>query len=114
VLAKCERRAFELPGDRGEPGEQRLAARDDDAGMAAQHLRVALRQMKLASADIDPHIGVGHHQIGIAGEPETGNIKQRGQVLVGYRHVDVFEMNRVAEVLGGTIELLLHGHGSEG
>ena len=72
--------------------------------MAAQHLRFAARQVKLAAADIDPHIGVGHHQIGIAGEPKPGDIKQRGQTLVGHLDVDVFEVDRVAEIFGGTVE----------
>jgi hypothetical protein len=79
--------------------------------MAAQHLRLAARQMKLASADIDPHIAVGHHQIGVAGKPEPGDIKQSGQALVGHLYVDVFEMDGVAEILGAAIEWLIHGHG---
>ena len=40
VLAERERRALELACATGEPREQRLAARDHDAGMAAQHLRL--------------------------------------------------------------------------
>jgi hypothetical protein len=72
--------------------------------MTAQYLCLAARQVKLASADIDPHIGVGHHQIGVAGEPKPGDIKQRGQTLVGHLHVDVFEMDRVAEIFGGAVE----------
>jgi hypothetical protein len=80
--------------------------------MAAQHLRLAFRQMKLAPADIDPHVGVGHHQIGIAGEPKACDVKQRRQPLIGDLDVDMFEMDGVAEVLGGTIEGLMHGCGS--
>ena len=110
MLAERERGAVEFFGDGREPAEQRLAAGDDDAGMAAQHLRLAARQMKLASADIDPHVGVGHHQIGIAGEPEPGDIEQRRQMLVGHLDVDVFEMDRIAEVFGGAVELLVHAH----
>ena len=111
VLAECERGAFELLRDRGQPREQRLAARDDDAGMAAQHLRPAVRQMKLAPADIDPHVGVGHHQIGIAGQPQPGDVEQRRQPLIGDLDVDVLEMDGVAEVFGGAVEWLLHGVG---
>src|SRR5690348_6306407 len=74
--------------------------------MAAQHLRCASRQMKLASADIDPHVGVRHHQIGIAGQPEAGDVKQRRQPLVGDGDVDMLEMDRVAEILCGAVELL--------
>jgi len=33
------------------------------------------------------------------------------QALVGHLHVDVFEMDGVAEIFGGAIELLIHGHG---
>src|SRR5712692_2248095 len=79
--------------------------------MAAQHLRLAARQMKLASADIDPHIAVGHHQIGVAGKPEPGDVKQRGQALVGHLYVDMSEMDRGAEILGAAIEWLVHGRG---
>src|SRR5437879_7862355 len=68
--------------------------------------------MKLAAADIDPHVGVRHHDVGIAGEPKPGDIEQRGQPLVRHRHVDMFEMDGVAEILGGAVELLLlHGRG---
>src|SRR5688572_21995981 len=76
--------------------------------MAAQHLRAAIRQMKLAPAHIDPHVGVRHHQVGIAGQPEAGDIKQRRQPLVGDRDVDMLEMDRIAEILCGAVELL-HG-----
>src|SRR5258708_13231849 len=93
---------------RSEPVEQRLAARDDEAGMAANHLRPTGRQMKLAPADVDPHIAVGHHQIGITSQPEACDIEQGGQALIGHLHVDVFEMDRVAEILGGPVECLLH------
>ena len=80
--------------------------------MAAQHLRVAGWQMKLAAADIDPHVAVGHHQIGVAGEPEARDIEQGGQALVGDCDVDVLEMDRVAEVFGGAVEVCCMGRGS--
>src|SRR5829696_7852008 len=76
--------------------------------MAAQHLRGAVRQMKLAPADIDPHVGVRHHQIGIAGQPEACDIEQRRQPLIGDGDVDMLEMNGVAEILCGAVEWLLH------
>jgi hypothetical protein len=45
-----------------------LERRDDEADMAAQHIRVAGRQMELAVADIDPHVvGAGEHE-GVAGQ----------------------------------------------
>ena len=109
VLAEFERGAFQLLRDRRQPLKQRLAPGDDDCGMAAKHLRSTIRQMKLALADIDPHVGVRHHQIGIAGQPEAGDIEQRRQPLIGHRDVDVLEMDRVTEVFCGAVELLLHG-----
>src|SRR5438067_392130 len=112
VLAERERGAAKLLCDRREPIEQGLTARNDNAGMAPQHLRVSARQMKLAAADIDPHVAVGHHQIGVAGKPEARDIEQRGQALIRHLDVDVFEMDRVAEVFGGAVEWLLHGCGS--
>ena len=108
VFAEREFGAFEFLGDRRQPLQQRLAAGDHDAGMAAKHLRRACRQMKLALADIHPHVGVGHHQIGIAGQPEAGDIEQRRQALIGHEDIDVFEMDRVAEIFCGAVELL-HG-----
>src|SRR3954451_11289505 len=81
--------------------------------MTAQHLRPAARQMKLASSGVDPHVGVGHHQKGIAGEPKACDIEQRGEALVRDLDVDVLEMDRVAEIFFGSIELLRHGRGSD-
>ncbi len=99
----------EFGANRRQPFEQRGTPRDHKAGMAAQHLRFATRQMKLVAADIDPHIGVGHHQIGIARQPEPGHIEQCRQMLVGDLDVDVFEVNRIAKVFCGAVEFLLHG-----
>src|ERR1700722_13066514 len=69
VLAKGKFRAFQFLRDRGETVEHGLAARDEEPGMAPQHLRLAAWQMKLAPADIDPHIVVRRHQIGVTGKP---------------------------------------------
>jgi hypothetical protein len=81
--------------------------------MPAQHLRRAGRQVKLAAADIHPHVAVGDHQIGVPGQAEAGHVEQRRQPLVGDLDVDVLEMDGVAEVFGGAVEmLLLHGRGS--
>src|SRR6266567_8515174 len=49
ALAERKRGAVELLCDRREPIEQGVAARDDDPGMAAQHLWHAAWQMKLAA-----------------------------------------------------------------
>ena len=115
VLGEAEGGAFELLGDRGEAVEQRLAAGDDERRYGRAAPAPGRRQMKLAPADIDPHVGVGHHQIGVAGQPEPRDIEQCRQPLVGDLNVDVLEMDRVAEVLGGAVEIvLLHGCGSRG
>jgi hypothetical protein len=77
--------------------------------MAAQHLRLARRQMKLARADIDPHVGVGHHQIGIAGQPEAGDIEQRRQPLIGIVTLTCSKWIELPRSFCGAVELLLHG-----
>ena len=77
--------------------------------MAAQYLRCAGRQMKLAATDIDPHVVVGRHQIGIARQSEAGHVEQRRQTLIRHLNVDMFEMDRVAEVFSGAIEFVMHG-----
>ncbi|WP_229187875.1 hypothetical protein [Bradyrhizobium oropedii] len=78
ALAIAERGAFELGRDRGKALEQGLPPGDHDTRVTAQHLRPAARQMKLAAAGIHPHVAVGDHQIGIAGQPDAGDIEQRG------------------------------------
>ena len=92
---------------RGEPLEQRLAALDHDAGLAAQHLRLAARQMELAAADVHPHVVVHHHQERIAGQPEARAVEQRRDALVRDRDVDVLKVDGVAEVFGCAVEGLL-------
>jgi hypothetical protein len=61
--------------------------------MAAQHLRIAGRQMELAAPDIDPHIVVGDVEIGIAGQSKPDDIEQAGDPLVRNLHIDVLEVN---------------------
>ena len=108
VLAEVELGVGELRLHAGEPLQQRLAAFDHDAGLAAQHLRLAGRQMELAAADVHPHVVVHHHQVRIAGEAEACAVEQRGDPLVRDRDVDVLEVDRIAEVLGGAVEGLGH------
>src|SRR5262249_31880663 len=67
------------------------------------------RQMELAPADVDPHVVVRGHQVGVAREPKPGGIEQGRQPLVRDRDIDVLEVDGIAEVLGGAIEGLLHG-----
>src|SRR6185503_4775730 len=95
----------------GKPLQQRLAALHHDAGMAAQHLRIAGRQVELAAPDINPHVVVGDVEEGIAGEPQSDDVEQARDPLVRDLHVHVFEVDGIAEVLGRTIVCLLHvGH----
>ena len=109
VLGEVELGVGEPRLHRGEPLEQRLAALDDDAGLAAQHLRLAGRQVELAPPDIHPHVVVHHHQVRIAGQAEPRAVEQRRDALVGDGDVDVLEVDGIAEVLGGAVEGLLRG-----
>src|SRR5204862_2041685 len=111
VRAEAETGGAELLVDRGQARQQRQLAVHDDAGMATQHLCLPARQVELAAPDIDPHVGVGNHQIGIAREPEASDVEQGGEPLVGDGDVDVFEVDDVAEIFGGAIIGLLHGGG---
>lgn len=47
-------------------------------------------------------------------QPEAGDVEQRGEALIRDLDVDVLEMDRVAEVLGGSIEWLRYESGSGG
>jgi hypothetical protein len=94
-----------------EPLQQRLAAFHHDAGVAAQHLRVAGRQMELAAPDIHPHVVVGDVEIGIARQAEPDHVEQPGDPLIRDLHIDVFEVHGIAEVFRRAIVSLLHvGH----
>src|SRR6516165_9370139 len=75
--------------------------------MAAQYVRVALRQMELAPADIDPHVGGAGHHVRVAGQAEPGEVEIGGGLLVGNPKVDVFETDDVADILGLAVVLLL-------
>jgi hypothetical protein len=88
--------------------DQRLTIRHDDSGVTAHKLRRRRRQMELAAADVDPHVGRAGHQIRIAREAETGDVEDGRLLLVGDRYVDVFQRDDVAEVFGSAIELSLH------
>ena len=43
---------------------------------------LAARQVKLALSGIDPHVGVGHHQIGVAGESKSRDVEYARQALI--------------------------------
>src|SRR5215510_808705 len=108
MLREGEPGALELLAHRGKPIEQRRAAGDDEAGMAAQDLRLVGRQMELAAPDIDPHVVVRGHQVGVARKAEPRDIEQRGEALVRDGDVHVLEVDGVAEIFSGAIESLLH------
>src|SRR5262245_7615630 len=79
--------------------------------MAAQHLRLVGRQLELAPSHVDPHVVVGRHQIGVARESETHDVKQRRKTLVWNGDIDVLEVDCIPEVFGGAIKCLLHDQG---
>src|SRR6266436_8852341 len=83
--------------------------RNNETDMAAQHVRVAGRQMKLALADIDPHVVGAREHVGVAGQAERRQIKLLRQPLIVDSEIDVFETDEVAEILGcAIVELLRH------
>ena len=64
--------------------------------------------MELAAPDIHPHVVVGDVEIGVAREPEPDHVEQPGDPLIRDLHVDVFEVDRIAEVFRRAIVSLLH------
>ena len=72
----------------------------DQPRVAAEHLRLASRQMELLVADIDPHVRETHVHVGVARKAEPDDVEQRRQRLIVNAHVDVFERDDVADVLG--------------
>src|SRR5580658_2884202 len=63
ALVKVETSAFEMSAHLGQALHECFPVRYYDADMAAQHLRFASGQVKLAAADINPHIdGTGHQE----------------------------------------------------
>src|SRR5438094_6388849 len=76
-----------------------LERRDDEADMAAEHVGVAGRQMKLALADIDPHVVRAREHEGVAGQAEPRQVEFLRQPLIIDPEIDVFETDEVAEIL---------------
>jgi len=64
--------------------------------------------VKLALADIDPHIGEPGVHIRVARQPEPADVEQRSLRLIRDLQVDVFEHDDVAEILGGAVIMLCH------
>src|SRR5208337_4726273 len=102
-------RCFEPFASSFEAANERLAIGHHDSGVTAENLRWAGRQMELAAADVDPHVGWAGHQKGIARQAESGDVEDGRLLLVGDRYVDVFQRDDVAEVFGGSIKSTLHG-----
>ena len=74
----------------------------------AEHLATgALSSAALAQAALDPQAAAVELD-DAAGErqPEAGDVEQCRQTLIGYEDIDVFEMDRVAEIFGGAVEWL--------
>ena len=112
ALAEFELGAFEplALAHLREPLEQGGAIRRNEPDHAAQRIGRAHRQMKLAHADIDPHVARGRVEERVARIAEPGDVKIRAVVLVGDANVDVSDANNVADVLGGAVVFFLrHG-----
>src|SRR5262245_3662035 len=64
--------------------------------------------MELAAPDVHPHVVVGDVEIGIAREAKPDHVEQSGDPLIRDLHVDVLEMDRIAEVFRRAVVALLH------
>ncbi len=93
-----------------QPLQQRFQVRQHQPGRAAHHLGAACRQMELAAPDIDPHVLQARHQIRVAGQAQAHDVIGGGQALIGHQHVDVAELDYVAEILRRAVELGLSWH----
>ena len=78
---------------------------------AAHHLRrLARRQVELAAPDIHPHVLEARHQVRVARQAEAHQVEGRRLGLVRHGHVDVAELDDIAEVLRGAVELRHRHH----
>jgi hypothetical protein len=68
------------------------------------------RKVKLAAPGIGPHIGDRGHHVGIPRQPETLDIEQRRQTLVGDLNIDMLHRNNVAVILRRAIVFDCFGH----
>ena len=71
----------------------------------AQYVGRTHRQMKLAHADVDPHVAGRGVKERVARVAQPGNVIIRAMVLVGDADVDMSDTDDVAEVLGGAVVL---------
>ena len=75
VLGDGELGAGERLLDAGEAGEQRIAVGGHQGDRAAQYLGVAGRQVKLALADIDPHVREARVHIRVARQAQPLDVE---------------------------------------
>ena len=66
--------------------------------MPAKALCVAVRQVNLRTADVDPHVGHARHEKRIARQTECTDIERGRETLVRDREIDVFEQHKIADV----------------
>jgi hypothetical protein len=66
--------------------------------MAVDDLCIARRQVKLLFADIDPHVGETHGEIGIARKTESDDVKENRQGLIGNLNIDMFESDDITDI----------------
>src|SRR5208282_1167493 len=107
-LVEIETRPLQAFANPPQPPHQRLAIGHYDSNVTADNLSLVGRQMELAAAHVDPHVGGAGHQVRIARQAETGDVEDRRLLLIGNRYVDMFQRDDVAEVFGGSIESRLH------
>ncbi len=105
MLLEAEAGSVQRLAHGGQAAHQRLPVRNDQPRVAAQHLRLAGRQVELAAADVDPHVADAGHQVGVARQAQAGHVKQRCELLVGHAGVDVLEGNDIADVLDAAVVL---------
>src|ERR1700691_6049462 len=67
--------------------------------------------MELAHANIYPHIARAGIEERIARQTEPGDIIMRRQVLIGDADIDVADIDDVADVLRGAVEVFLQHDG---
>ena len=75
LLDEIEARPLQAFAHSSQPPHQRLAIGHHDADVTAHNLRLVGRQMELAAPDIDPHVGGAGHQVRIARQAESGEVK---------------------------------------
>ena len=91
--------------------EQSAAVGHHQPDHAAHDFRRSRRQVKLACADIDPHVAGAGIEERVAGQSESADIIMRGNVLIVDADIDVTEIDDIADVLCGAIKLFVRHDG---